>query len=139
MPPKKAVPTPRKAPGGPVPKAQASSAAPRPRQEPLYPLVGKKKVEFNLLASSLDHELKRLYGQEMTISKFEKILIEVRGRADLKDKLYLTDEILKSHKDFVAARTAYQLEAADFRATYATTPVTVVPDVSSVDDLFSST
>lgn len=75
----------------------------------------------------------------MTISKFEKILVEIRGRADLRDKLYLEDEAIKLHQAYNAAKAASLDELVTFRQTYSTTPVTVAPDVTSVDDLFKNT
>lgn len=140
MPPKKAAPAPKRAavpPAGTLRQQGQTPPQPRPRQEILFPLVGKKRVAFIKVAQELDDFLKKTYGSEMTISKFEKILIEIRGRSELRDKLFLEDSALKLHSRYISAKAESMDELASFRQSFSPTPVTIVPDVTSVDDLFS--
>lgn len=139
MPPKKAA-APKKA-AGPPPRIPSTGTTPvqtnRPRQEFLFPLVGKKRVAFIKAAKELDDALKGTYGSEMTISKFERILNEVRGRSDLKDKLFLEDSMMLLHHAFAKAKAESMDELVAFRQAFSPSPVISLPEITSVDDLFS--
>lgn len=139
MPPKKtaapkkaAVPPTRQGPPGGTPVNPNRS-----RQEILFPLVGRKRVAFIKAANELDSALKGTYGSEMTISKFERILIEVRGRSDLKDKLFLEDSMMKLHHAYAKAKAESMDELVAFRQSFSPSPVVTLPEITSVDDLFS--
>lgn len=135
------------APKAPPKKAALSTPAPPkkanlPRrgvnQESLIPEIGIKRVAFIRAARALDNALKEAYGDSMTITKFEKILNEVRGRQDLKDRVYLTDELLRLHHAYNHANGERQEELVAFRQTLQLTPVASTVSVQRVDDLFAS-
>lgn len=139
MPPKKAA-APKKAAGPPVRPVQPGTvpaSTSRSRQEILFPLVGKKRVAFIKAARELDDALKGTYGSDMTISKFERILNEVRGRSDLKDKLFLEDSMMLLHHAYAKAKAESMDELVAFRQSFSPSPVISLPEITSVDDLFS--
>lgn len=120
------------------PKGEQRVPRVRPQQEEsLFPLIGKKRVAFLQSAEKLDKLLKGTYGSEMTITKFEKILVEIKGRPELKDKLHLEDETLVAHCQYVDSKREANEELALFRQAFRAPPVPSVPEVSKVEDLFS--
>lgn len=138
--PKKAVNPPR--PKGNIPRPVGN--APRgPTNSgpggPIFSAVGKQRVAFVKAARDFDEYLKRVYGSNMTITQFERILIEVKGRADLRPMLYIEPEAIKLHVEYCTAKKRSEEEEATFRQTYATPSVAIAADIASVDDLFSTT
>lgn len=129
---------PPKKPSPPPPVRRDLAPAAKSKQEMLYPLIGKARVAFIKAARKLDELLKEEYGQEMTISRFEKILVEIRGHPELKDKLALDDNTLQHFATYVEAKQRSVDELAMFRQSYHTTPVQCVQGITKIDDLFKT-
>lgn len=111
--------------------------APPKRSEPLYPLLGVKRVAFKKAAQALSNYLSEHYGAEVTISCFSRALVEIRGRADLKGKIFLEDEGVALHKAYEAAKVEMIEEQQQFRQSYALVPVQTQALPDTADDIFS--
>lgn len=130
------------------PKAKAKNPPPKtavtrtqqrvlPISAPLYPLLGVKRVAFKQAAALLSQDLISKYGEEVTITKFEHILLEIRGRSDLRDKIYLEEYTLNLHKNYILAKAEMIEEQNMFAQSFHVIPRTAQLAVDNLDDLFS--
>lgn len=71
----------------------------------------------------------------MTISKFERILVEVRGRSDLKGKIEIPQSAFEALGKYETAKKESLDELSAFRQAYSITAAVTVPEVTSLDDL----
>lgn len=126
-------------PAGKAPTRQTSApkTAPPKRTEPLYPLLGVKRVAFKKAAQALSNYLLETYGTEVTISYFTRALVEIRGRQDLKGKIFLEDTGVALHKAYEAAKVEMIEEQQMFRQSYALMPVQTQALPDTADDIFS--
>jgi hypothetical protein len=107
------------------------------KSPPAYLLMGRKRVEFIGSARALSLVLSETYGSEMSISKFERALVELRAKKALKDKVFLTDALLQLHSAYVCAKSAMVDEQNLLRSTFSTVHVESSVDVLSVEELFA--
>ncbi|MBE7956487.1 hypothetical protein ILP86_19460 [Microbacterium sp. R1] len=146
MPHDKKAPAPKKVPAPPKPKGSndprlkgynPKSTKPSGHGGPSFSAVGKQRVAFIQAARCFDEYLKRVYGSNMTISQFERILLEVRGRPELRPMLFIEPEAIKLHVEYCAAKKRSEEEEATFKQTFATPSVAIAADITSIEDLFS--
>lgn len=120
------------APPHPVGNRQPSKAG------PAWHLLGVKRVGFLAIAKALAGTLTEVYGKEMSISKFEKALSELKGHEELRDKVHIDDGILEMHAKYVLAKKEMVDEQNLFRSTSTTAPLSVGSPLT-VDALFKAT
>lgn len=133
--PKRAAP--KKAPPPPAQTPRRTNNPPRVQsQELLFPEIGLEKYHFIQAARAFDNALKAEYGDQMTITRFEKILLEIQGRSELRPRLRLTDEMMALRHAYVEANRRRMEEALAFRQSLSLTPVVANLDATRVDDLF---
>jgi len=107
------------------------------KPEPLFHLMGKKRVTFVGVARELSEVLLDTYGEEMSISKFERILLELKGQETLKDKIYILDSLLSLHTKYLVAKKDMIEEQNLFKSSFSTKPVETVA-ATNVAELFAS-
>jgi hypothetical protein len=107
------------------------------KPEPLYPLLGKKRVNFIQVARALSEDLHLTYGDEMSITKFSRILVELQGQKALQDMVYLEQSLLDKFLAYQKAKQEMIEEQNLFRSSYSTPSVgVVIPDkVSTIFDV----
>lgn len=129
-----------KAPAGKKPAtpqgARVAKKQPPKRPEPLYPLMGKQRVVFRDYARNLSEYLANIYGPEMSINRFDKTLAELRGRSDLRDKLFLEEKAITGLKEYHEKKRLMIEEQNMFRQSFSLNPTTTNVAVSSVDEVF---
>lgn len=129
--------------GGKNPPKSNKSAAPsgnassQQSRAPSWTIMGKSSVRFVAAARSLSEHLHRTYGEEISISKFEKALIELRSKPELKDKIHLTDETLRLHVEYISSKKAKIEEQNLFKTTFSGIPVES-HEIRTLDDIWSS-
>jgi len=74
----------------------------------------------------------------MSISKFEKALTELKGRSELRGRVYLESTLLSKHVDYVSAKKEMMDEQNLFRSTSITAPLSVEVPLTT-EDLFRAT
>lgn len=116
-------------------RSQAKKAPPTRKSEPLFPLLGKERVKFVRIARDLSEVLVSTYGDQVSISKFEKILGEIRGREDLREKLDISQFILDKYQVYLAAKSAMIEEQNLLKNSFAT-PIVDLEQSLKVEDLF---
>jgi hypothetical protein len=104
---------------------------------PLYHLIGKEKVAFVRQASELSGVLRLTYGDEITITKFGRILLELQGRNDLKELIYLEQSTLDLFHEYEKQKQKMIEEQNLFKSSFSTPPVQTVVALK-VDDVFNS-
>jgi hypothetical protein len=106
------------------------------KPEPLYHLIGKKRVEFIKLARQFAEDLHHLYGDEMTITKFGRILVELRGQIALSAVVHLDQSLLDQYHAYAIAKREMIEEQNSFKSSYST-PL-IEPDIPlSMEGLFN--
>jgi hypothetical protein len=122
------------------PSVTPKASGPKPIQAkmpvPLYHLIGKEKVAFVELASQLSGILRLTYGDEVTITKFGRILLELRGRNDLKGMVYLEQKTLTLFHAYEKQKQKMIEEQNLFKTSISTPPVQtfIAP---KVDEIFN--
>lgn len=108
-------------------KVSGGSSKPLPVKKPgpLFHLIGKNRVAFIHAARRLSGVLERDYGPEVSISKFEKILGEVKGRSDLAEVIYLPQQTMDLYKVYLEAKSSMIEEQNLLRSSLATPVVNV--------------
>jgi hypothetical protein len=104
----------------------AQSKAPRnkpiqaKKPEPLYHLIGKERVKFIKLARQFSEDLRHLYGDEMSITKFGRILVELKGQKALDDLIHLDQSMLDQFHAYQLAKRAMIEEQNSFKSSFST-------------------
>jgi hypothetical protein len=132
-----------KVPKGPAKKPALSAKKPRvdkpiqvKKPEPLYPLIGTKRVAFIKQARVLSEVLRLTYGDEMTITKFGRILVELQGQKALQGMVYLEQETLEKFHAYQKCKLEMIEEQSSFKSSFSTPSLgTVFPD--KVETIFN--
>lgn len=106
------------------------------KTEPVYPKMGRKRVEFIASAREFSGLLTRTYGEGFSISQFEKSLTELRGKTSLKDLIHLPDELLSLHASYVVAKEAMVEESSLLKKSFLSVPI-VAAEITTADQLFA--
>jgi hypothetical protein len=126
---KKPIPTAKQPPG--VKPAQAK------KPEPLFHLIGTKRVAFIKAARVLSEDLRLTYGDEITITKFGRILLELRGQKSLQDMVYLEQKLLDEYHDYIVCKNDMIEEQNLFKSSFSTPSIRMaIPD--KVVDIFDA-
>jgi hypothetical protein len=104
---------------------------------PLYHFIGKEKVAFIKLARQLSGVLDSTYGGEVTITKFGRILIELQGRKDLEDMVFLEQNTLDLFHAYEKQKQKMIEEQNLFKSSFSTPPVQTVTAVE-VSGIFNA-
>jgi hypothetical protein len=106
------------------------------KPEPLYPLIGTKRVAFLKVARALSEVLHLTYGDEMSITKFGRILVELRGQNSLRGLVFLEQKTLDMFLAYEKSKQEMIEEQNLFRSSYSTPSVRVpIPDkISNIFD-----
>jgi len=120
----------------PQPKKVVQPKRPVAKPEPLYPLIGINRVNFRKAASALSDYLTTTYGPEVSITKYEKILIEIKDRRDLQGRVHIQDHGLDLLRDYNIHKALMIEEQNAFRRSFALTPVQTITVATSVAELF---
>lgn len=84
---------------------------------PTYAFFTHKSVGFNKLARDLSDRLKDLYGPEVTISQFEKLVAEFPSySAKERELIYLDKELLDLLASYRSAKDSKDTERRSFRS-----------------------
>jgi hypothetical protein len=76
----------------------------------------KKSVDFQTEAKLLAQLVTATYGDNITISRFEKMIAAYPSMGeDRKELIYITDELIKQYEKFKAARDKRDTERDSFR------------------------
>lgn len=81
-------------------------------------LISKKKVDFISKRNSLQKYLENTYGTEVTISKFEQILIDIHGKAQVIDYLYISDEVFSLLSEYRNSLNSLNEERESLKKTF---------------------
>lgn len=95
------------------------------KPEPLYHLLGKERVKFIASARALSEVLHRTYGDEMSITKFSRILVELQGQTALSHLIDLDEKILALFSAYVDSKHKMIEEQKLFKSSYSTPPLEV--------------
>jgi hypothetical protein len=117
------------------PPMEASKRPDLPGQ-PSYLLMGRARVRFLSDASALSKVLHETYGPEFSISKFERALVELKGKSTLRDKIHLPDEFLALHSTYLCSKVAMLEETSSLKKTFLTAPIETSV-IKTADDLFA--
>jgi hypothetical protein len=99
------------------------------KPEPLFHLVGTKRVAFIRAARVLSEDLRLTYGDEMSITKFGRILLELRGQKNLQDMVYLEQKLLDSYHFYMKCKNDMIEEQNLFKSSFSTPSIkTEIPD-----------
>jgi len=111
---------------------------PANKQEgPVWFKMGRHHVQFISDARALSNMLRDTYGEKFSINMFEKSLAELAGKAALKDKVYIPEDLLSAFVLYEASKKSMIEEQQLFKSSFLARPVTTdVP--TSVADLFRS-
>jgi hypothetical protein len=99
---------------------QDSSPNQAKKPEPLYHLIGKKRVAFLEVARVLAGDLHLTYGDEMSINKFGRILMELKGQTGLKELVYLEQKTLELFHKYEQMKQEMIEEQNAFRTSFST-------------------
>jgi hypothetical protein len=94
-------------------------------------------VHFIKLAREFSEDLHLLYGDEMSITKFGRILLELKGQKTLKDLVHLDDIVLQKHLAYNKAKKEMIEEQNLFRSSFSAQPVELT-ELETVQDLFDA-
>jgi hypothetical protein len=82
-----------------------------------FAVFTKKSMVFNRAANRLGRALKALYGDEVTISFYEKMLSNLPSMPDdRKDLIYIDPMVIELHSKFTFAKEARDTERESFRS-----------------------
>lgn len=132
LPPVQAMPENKKgsAPPAKVPQANkprpGPQRAPRQKEEkdlPEWAPIAVAHSRFHRAAKALDQRIKEEYSLTMTITEFEKIVLSLIGRADLRNKVHLSDSTLALLRDYQEAKKEKLAEILELKASFSTTPI----------------
>jgi hypothetical protein len=99
------------------------------KPEPLFHLIGTKRVAFVKAARVLSEDLRLTYGDEMTITKFGRILLELRGQKNLQDMVYLEQKLLNMYHFYTKCKNDMIEEQNLFKSSFSTPSIqTEIPD-----------
>jgi hypothetical protein len=90
------------------------------KSEPQFHLCGKKRVAFIEAARSLAEDLRLTYGGEMSINKFGRILVELKGQNSLRDMVYLEQSMLDKFHSYEKSKSEMIEEQNLFRSSFST-------------------
>jgi hypothetical protein len=90
------------------------------KPEPLFHLIGRKRVTFIKVARALAEDLRLVYGDEMTITKFGRLLVELQGQKSLQDLVYLEQSLLDSFHLYTKCKGEMIEEQNSFKSSYST-------------------
>jgi hypothetical protein len=107
------------------------------KPEPLYHLLGKERVKFIGLARKFAEVLRLTYGDEMSINKFSRILVELQGQKSLSELIHLDQAMLDMFCAYNDAKHKMIDEQNSFKSSYSTPPLKIVVP-SSKEELFGA-
>jgi len=115
--------------------AEKKTPSPVEKKSPTWFRMGVKRVAFNELARKLSDELNLIYGMGFSISHFEKALLELQGMTALREKIYLPDDLLHLHAEYVVQKSLMIEEQRLFSSSFQTEPLKAVI-ATTADELF---
>jgi len=118
-----------------TPKGDKPVQAKKP--EPLFHLIGRKRVAFIEAARALSEDLHLVYGDEMSITKFGRILVELRGQNDLQGMVYLEQKLLDMFLLYEKTKEEMIEEQNLFKTSYST-PSIQMTFPEKVEDIFNA-
>jgi hypothetical protein len=104
--------------------------------QPIYISMGKKRVQFLHDAAVLDKVLKDTYGSDFSISKFEKSLVELKGKSTLRDLIHLPNEILALHAVYISSKQQMVEESSVLKKSFLSAPI-ASSAITTTDELFA--
>jgi hypothetical protein len=110
------------------------STGPQKKGDPAFWLITKKQVAFTRAARAYSEALTDEYGDQISISKFEAALAEIRGNSSLKDIVHLSEEIFALRGDYHKALEERREERDRLRKGVGTPKVP--QQIDNVDDVF---
>jgi hypothetical protein len=117
--------------------SEKKKPSPVEKKAPIWFKMGKQRVKFNAIARSLSDNLRLIYGEDFSISHFEKALIELKGQTALQEKVEIGNGLLEMHNEYVVQKARMIEEQRLFSSSFQTKPV-VAEIITSVNDLFRS-
>jgi hypothetical protein len=103
------------------------------KPEPLLHLMGVNRVKFLAFARQLSEVLHLTYGDEMSITKFGRILLELKGQKSLKDMVYLDQKTLDLYGSYLEAKNLMIEEQNRFRSSFSTPTLETQVSLSKTD------
>jgi hypothetical protein len=84
-------------------------------QQPNWTLFTGKQIAFTEKAAALDAHLKMVYGQQATITKFGKALVEIQKDPTLKAKVQIDQKLALQFSEYLQVKEERESELRSFR------------------------